>query len=95
MLKIDVESYEWEVIKNILPSGLVPRIKQMNIEFHIFENTPSERIPHFLNVYKATTKAGFKQFNCMPVVTLNKNDLKNKRLISECAYVNVNYAIRK
>ncbi|VDI76170.1 Hypothetical predicted protein [Mytilus galloprovincialis] len=95
MLKIDVESYEWEIIPNILQSGLVPRIKQMNMEFQIFEDTPPERIPHFLNVYKAMTKAGFKQFYCMPSVTLNKNDLKNKRLISECSYVNVNYAFRK
>ncbi|XP_071141345.1 probable methyltransferase-like protein 24 [Mytilus edulis] len=95
MLKIDVESYEWEIIPNILQSGLVPRIKQMNMEFQIFEDTPPEGIPHFLNVYKAMKKAGFKQFHCRPSVTLKKNDLKNKRLVSECAYVNVNYAFRK
>lgn len=38
-LKIDIESYEWKVIPQILESGMLNHIRQLSIEVHLTINT--------------------------------------------------------
>ncbi|XP_071152343.1 probable methyltransferase-like protein 24 isoform X2 [Mytilus edulis] len=63
ILKIDIESYEWEVLRNILSDNLASRIRQLNIEYHIF-NAATRNYVDLLQIYRSLKEAGFLRYAC-------------------------------
>ncbi|XP_021359640.1 uncharacterized protein LOC110454462 [Mizuhopecten yessoensis] len=64
VLKIDIEGHEWKVIEYLLDSGLLPRIKQLLLEYHIFKDWPQRsENPKNLYLYRKMIQAGFKKFS--------------------------------
>uniref|UniRef100_A0A0B7AYE9 Methyltransferase domain-containing protein n=1 Tax=Arion vulgaris TaxID=1028688 RepID=A0A0B7AYE9_9EUPU len=63
ILKLDVETYEWAIMKQLLKDGSLRSVKQMTIEWHIFTTEP----PHsehqnMFQTYMNLKKEGFKSF---------------------------------
>lgn len=40
VFKMDIESYEWEVLDNMMETGVLKYIRQFNLEFHLFPHFP-------------------------------------------------------
>lgn len=63
VLKIDVEGHEWAVIEYLLQSGLLNRIKQFSLEYHLFSDWPAKsEYPKLLSIYRQLGRRGFKKF---------------------------------
>ncbi|CAC5407649.1 unnamed protein product [Mytilus coruscus] len=81
ILKVDIEAYEWEVLKNILSDNLISRIRQLNIEFHIFQNNAdTSNYVELLQIYRSLKEAGFLRYAC----NLYRFDNTTKILQTEC-----------
>ena len=92
-MKIDIESYEWDVLRNILDEDLTPRIRQLLIEYHIFPDTPKEKIMANQNIYERMKNAGFRRhFGGIQPDLYNE---KKGHLQAECGYVNLNFDFHK
>lgn len=64
-LKIDVESYEWRVIPQILESGMLDRIRQIGIEFHLptSKNTTLSDLRALVRIVKSLEDYGMVRFD--------------------------------
>ena len=40
VLKIDIETSEWEVLDNLMEAGLLSSVRQFSLEFHLFPGYP-------------------------------------------------------
>ena len=63
-LKMDVEGYEWEALPQILSSGMLNKIRQMTVEFHLPSN--SSLITHYRQLVatiKSIENAGMIRFD--------------------------------
>ncbi|XP_070204718.1 probable methyltransferase-like protein 24 [Littorina saxatilis] len=93
LLKIDIESSEWQVIRNILDTGVLRQVKQLLLEWHIFPDTPPRKeyvkLAEVLDELKA---AGFRSFHRHehPV----NLDWSEFNVQSDVAYVNVKFKDR-
>ncbi|XP_060063199.1 probable methyltransferase-like protein 24 [Ylistrum balloti] len=90
VLKIDVEGHEWAVIEYLLQSGLLPRIKQFSLEYHLFPDWPAKsEYPKLLNIYRQLSQSGFKKF------WLGLHPLDHKpesfNIQADVGYVNMRY----
>ena len=60
---MDIESYEWKVIKQLLEDKSLTRVKQLLLEWHIFANEPMRTdFPVMYSTYMELKKAGWRQF---------------------------------
>ncbi|XP_063419330.1 probable methyltransferase-like protein 24 [Mytilus trossulus] len=92
ILKIDIETYEWEVLQNILSDNLTSRIRQLELEFHIFPNTADvSNYVELLQIYRSLKKAGFSRYTC----TVYRFDNTKKVLQAECGLVNFKFDFYK
>ena len=90
ILKLDIEGYEWDVLGNILRENLIPKIKQLEIEYHIFPNfPPHEDYVKALQVYQALWFLDFKRYYTL--VHHNHQDKDKPHLQADVAYVNMHY----
>ncbi|XP_055888158.1 probable methyltransferase-like protein 24 [Biomphalaria glabrata] len=63
ILKIDVETYEWEIMKDLVKNGSLQSVKQLTLEWHIFANEPMRtEFPNMYGTYMNLKKIGFQQF---------------------------------
>ncbi|CAG2199908.1 unnamed protein product [Mytilus edulis] len=90
ILKIDIESYEWEVLRNILSDNLASRIRQLNIEYHVF-NAATRNYVDLLQIYRSLKEAGFLRYAC----TLYRFDNTTKLLQTECGLINIKFDFNK
>ena len=63
ILKMDIETYEWPVMEQLLQQGIMDSVRQLLIEWHIFPNQPMRT--EFHKMYKTYTglqEVGFQQF---------------------------------
>lgn len=93
ILKIDIETYEWDVLRHIMDEGLTPRIRQLIIEFHIFPDEPKTKIIEYQNIYEGMKKAGFRRHAGGIIPGLY--DAKIGHLQAECSYVNLMFDFQK
>ena len=65
ILKIDIESYEWDVVDDILSTeGLFASIPQVLIEWHLFaEAPPRSRYDELVSIYFRFKDSGFRKFH--------------------------------
>lgn len=90
ILKLDIEGYEWDVLGNILRENLIPQIKQLEIEYHIFPNfPPHEDYVKALQVYQALWFLDLKRYYTL--VHQNHQDKDKPHLQADVAYVNSHY----
>lgn len=61
ILKIDIEGSEFAVLDNILADGLISKVKQLLIEYHIFD-AAREKHKHYYEIVNRLHKAGMKIF---------------------------------
>jgi hypothetical protein len=81
---------EWDVLGNILRENLIPKIKQLEIEYHIFPNfPPHEDYVKGLQVYQALWFLDFKRYYTL--VHQNHQDKDKPHLQADVAYVNMHY----
>jgi hypothetical protein len=93
ILKIDIESYEWDVLRNILDEDLTPRIRQLLIEFHLFPDTPKPKIIEYQNIYERMKNAGFRRHS--GGIQPHLYNAKLGHLQAECGYVNLMFDFHK
>lgn len=63
-LKIDIEYNEWTVIPNIIQSGMLSKVRQLGIEFHLY--APATEINWFydsVKIVKSIEDAGMVRFD--------------------------------
>ena len=63
ILKMDIETYEWPVMEQLLQQGLMHSVRQLLIEWHIFPNQPMRT--DFHSMYKTCIQlqdVGFRPF---------------------------------
>ena len=92
-MKIDIESYEWDVLRNILDEDLTPRIRQLLIEFHLFPDTPKTKIIEYQNIYERMKNAGFRRHS--GGIQPHLYNPKIGHLQAECGYVNLMFDFHK
>lgn len=93
ILKVDIEAYEWGVLKNIVSDdNLTSRIRQLELEFHIFPNTAdASNYVELLQIYRSLKEAGFSRYAC----TIYRFDNTTKILQAECGLVNLKFDFHK
>jgi len=64
-LKIDVESYEWKVLPQIIESGMLDRVRQIGIEFHLptARNTTLSDLRALVRIVKSLEDHGMIRFD--------------------------------
>lgn len=60
---MDIESKEWEVMPQIVSSGMLGRIRQMGIEFHLPNTQPLEKLRQLAGIIKSIEDAGMVRFD--------------------------------
>ncbi|XP_052075423.1 probable methyltransferase-like protein 24 [Mytilus californianus] len=91
ILKMDIEYYEWEALESILKDNLTARIRQLDIEFHIFPDTSNTKIANFLKIYQTFKEAGFRRY----ASKMNYYKTNEKRIQTDCEYVNLKFDFNK
>ena len=49
-LKIDIEGGEWEVMQQVIESGMLSQVRQMSVEFHLFLHFSHVRVATIFNM---------------------------------------------
>ncbi|XP_032796615.2 methyltransferase-like protein 24 [Daphnia magna] len=62
-LKIDIEWAEWEVIPDIIRSGMLAKVRQLGVEFHLSRNASLDTFYKRVNIIKAIEDAGMIRFD--------------------------------
>ena len=62
-LKIDIEWAEWDVIPQIIRSGMLDNIRQMGIEIHLYSDKPLEEQLKYVSIIKSIEDHGMVRFN--------------------------------
>ena len=87
VLKMDIEGMEWEVIPNLLQTGLLRDVKQFSVELHIGRK-PAELL-NFLKLLRSMHEAGFRIFNTHRNIYCGKHDYGTG--CNELGIVNTNF----
>ncbi|XP_059168878.1 uncharacterized protein LOC131950675 [Physella acuta] len=63
LLKMDVENNEWSILTNLLDAGILQKLPQLLIEWHIFNDSPPHsRYKQMHEDYERMKSAGFLKF---------------------------------
>ena len=62
-LKIDVEFAEWDVLPQIISSGMLTKVRQLGVEFHILENKGLPYYRSLVGIIKSIEDAGMVRFS--------------------------------
>ena len=62
-LKIDIEHAEWDTIPNMIESGMLKKVRQMGIEFHLSSGAKLEHFRNRIKIIRSIEKAGFIRFD--------------------------------
>ncbi|KAK7088692.1 probable methyltransferase-like protein 24 [Littorina saxatilis] len=90
ILKFDIETYEWNVTRNMIDSGVLSQVKQLLLEWHIFPHLPRrEQFLQLATVIQDLDKIGFRHFYKF-AHGVNPN-WEHFNLQSDMGYVNTNF----
>ena len=64
-VKLDIEGTEWEVIPQIIKSGILDRVKQLNIEMH-YGNDTLPAMHYYVGIIKSLEAAGMVRYSNRP-----------------------------
>ena len=62
-LKMDIEFAEWDVIPQIISSGMLAKVRQLGVEFHLREEGDLEKYKSLVRVIKGIEDAGMIRFD--------------------------------
>ena len=63
-LQIDIESTKWDVLIQLIESGMLAKVRQLAVEFHLPESYETiEEYGRFVNMVKSVEKAGMIRFD--------------------------------
>lgn len=63
VLKLDIETYEWTILKHLIKDGSLSYVKQLPMEWHIFPNDPMRTEFHSMyETYMDFKKMGFSVY---------------------------------
>ena len=63
-LKMDIEKTEWDVLPQLISSGMLAKVRQMGVEFHL--TIPGGTVGQYealVNIVKSVEKAGMIRFD--------------------------------
>ena len=96
-LQMDIETYEWAVIENLLESDMLQKVRQLLVEFHLFCfgvgnncTPPKENYYHLYRIYTRLRQMGFKEFSTHPHDTERMSN--NLQLMSDVLFVNTRFS---
>ena len=62
-LKMDIEQNEWNVLKDIMKSGMLRKIRQLGVEFHLSGGQELEEFRSRVKIIKSLEDLGFIRFD--------------------------------
>lgn len=63
VLKMDIETYEWNVVKDLMDDKSFLQTKQLALEWHIFDHEPARsEFPTMFRTYQRLKLKGWRQF---------------------------------
>jgi hypothetical protein len=63
-LKMDIEEAEWDVLPQLISSGMLAKVRQLGVEFHFARDDQTlEEIQSRVNVIKSVEDAGMVRFD--------------------------------
>ena len=62
-LKIDIEGHEWDAIPQMISSGMLNKVRQMTVEFHLPSNSSLQEYRKMVAVVKSLEDAGMIRFD--------------------------------
>ncbi|BFZ02541.1 hypothetical protein BsWGS_05579 [Bradybaena similaris] len=90
VLKLDIETYEWTILKHLIKDGSLSYVKQLPMEWHIFPNDPMRTEFHSMyETYMDFKKMGFSVYYMK--VTSRKLSRLYFNLQADIAYRNTLY----
>ncbi|XP_059147906.1 uncharacterized protein LOC131935510 [Physella acuta] len=64
VLKFDIESYEWQVLDNIIETDMLKYVRHLFIEYHLFPSRPAkEDYVLYYKLMRHIRRLGFKEYN--------------------------------
>ncbi|KAL8576116.1 hypothetical protein ACOMHN_001466 [Nucella lapillus] len=90
VVKMDIECYEWDIVRDCLDSGAFRQVKQFLVEWHIFPDCPGRQsFQQLIQLLKDLHQYGFHNFVTLP----NGNDPNwaSFRIQSEIGYINTRF----
>ncbi len=89
VVKLDVESNEWDILKDILETGVFSKIKQLLVEWHLFQEYPSKnKYIDFYRNYVRLKANGFRTYRKFYFTRYEDPDWSIKVDVN---YINTNY----
>lgn len=62
-LKIDIEFAEWQVLPQIIESGMLSKVRQLGVEFHLSSDETTEKYYEHANLLRTLEKEGMVRFD--------------------------------
>ena len=63
-LKMDIEKTEWDVLPQLISSGMLAKVRQLGVEFHLPESYETVgQYEALVNIVKSVEKAGMIRFD--------------------------------
>ena len=94
-LKMDIEGYEWPVLRHLISTGILSKVRQIAIEIHLLDGP---RLFEHADVLRDLERSGFVRFfsreNIWMRNTLNSFVPLNDSAGYEIAWFNGNYSVR-
>ncbi|XP_077998694.1 putative methyltransferase-like protein 24 [Glandiceps talaboti] len=96
VLKIDIEGQEYKVFPQILESGVLKKVKQLNFEIHLSPDTPKLRLWNtYTNIKRLMKYYGFELWAIHPNEKVKKKDFGVYAGMHPCCYelswINTNF----
>ena len=93
---MDIETYEWAVLENLMDSGMLHQVRQLLVELHLFCfgvgnscRPPKDKYAHYYEMYTRLRQLGFKEFSTHPHDT--ERTKTNLQLMSDVLFVNTQF----
>ncbi|XP_046345078.2 probable methyltransferase-like protein 24 [Haliotis rufescens] len=91
VLKVDVEGFEWAMMRQMLDTGIIHRVRQFIIEWHLVRDFPAKQTyMDLLRLYYRMKDAGFRTFSVD--FRFPGFSLKRWRIQSDVMYVNTKFS---
>ncbi|BFZ06285.1 hypothetical protein BsWGS_09324 [Bradybaena similaris] len=88
VLKMDVETYEWTIIDNMLETDVFKFIRQFDLEYHLFHDYPLfEEYVHIYQVFTRLRESGLREYYSKQ----HQHHIKTKQTIklqADVCYIN-------
>ncbi|XP_059147904.1 uncharacterized protein LOC131935509 [Physella acuta] len=90
VLKFDIESYEWQVLDNIIETDMLKYVRHLLIEYHLFPSRPAkEDYVLYYKMMRHLRRLGFKEY--LFETTESLDSAETFRYQSHVMYVNTKF----